>query len=56
VDGHGVGPMSAGLCGYPSWLGYLGRILTCVLGYCVPPWKHAGCSVWVGIPLIFNSE
>jgi hypothetical protein len=44
--------MSAGLCGCSSWHGYLGEIVTCVLGQFGSPGEHPGCSIWVGIGLV----
>lgn len=41
----GVGSTYAWLCRYASWPGYLGKILTCLLGHSGLPGKHTGYSV-----------
>jgi hypothetical protein len=37
---------------FPAWCSYLGEILTYIFGYCGPPGKQAGYSMWAGIGLL----
>lgn len=52
ADGDGVVPKSAVLCGCTSRHRYLGKIFTCVFGFCGSPGNHAGCSLRAGMRLL----